>query len=613
MNLLDLHIVNRVRQQAESHPTRCALRFKENNTWQDISWAKFQQKLDQLSLALLNQGIGIQDKVGIFAHNMPNWTIVDIATLQLRAITVPIYATNTPKQAEYILNNADVEILFVGDQPQLDAILTVAENCTALTKIVLMKEGLQYAENDLIIEWQDFIALGENADQQEFEQRLATKNLDDLFTLIYTSGTTGEPKGVMLTHSNLAHQFQSHDLALLPIDYHDVSLAFLPFSHVYERAWSAYMLHKGAVICYLEDTNEVRSALAETKPTLMCAVPRLYEKMYAAIWDKVDKASPSRKKLFNWAISIGEQSLQKDQHSLWLKARYKLADKLVLSKLRALLGGRVRMLPCGGAKLEPTIAEFFHSIGINLITGYGMTETTATVSCWEQKGFKSNSIGKVMPNVEVKIGEDNEILVRGGIVMKGYYKKPQETAETFTEDGFLKTGDAGEIDEYGNLYITDRLKELMKTSNGKYIAPQYIEGKIGKDKFIEQIAVVADAKKYVSALVVPSFDALEELAEQLNIKYQNRLELIKNSEIVHFFENRINELQKELAHFEQVKKFTLLSEEFSAKMEEITPTLKLRRKVILERYKHHIEEMYNEYIGHKKEEKETSEKEQDKK
>ncbi len=613
MSLSELHIVNRVRKQAQENPERVALQFKENNTWNTLSWKEFQRKLDELSLALLSQGIGVQDKVGIFANNMLNWTVVDIATLQLRGITVPIYATNTAKQAEYIINDADIEILFVGDQAQLDASLSIAENCKTLTKIVLMKQNLQYEENKLVIEWRDFIKLGQNTDKQQLEQRLADRCLDDLFTLIYTSGTTGEPKGVMLTHANLAHQFKNHDLALLPIDHNDVSLAFLPFSHVYERAWSGYMLHKGVVICYLEDTNEVRSALEETKPTLMCAVPRLYEKMYAAIWDKVDKAPKYRQKLFNWALSIGEKSLQREHHSLWLKLRYKLADKLVLSKVRSLLGGRVRMLPCGGAKIEPTIAEFFHSIGINIITGYGMTETTATISCWEQKGFKTNSIGKVMPNVEVKIGEENEILVKGGIVMKGYYKKPQETAEAFTEDGFLKTGDAGAFDEYGNLYITDRLKELMKTSNGKYIAPQYIEGKIGKDKFIEQIAVVADAKKYVSALVVPSFEALEELAEQLNIKYQNRMELIKNSEIIHFFETRINELQKELAHFEQVKKFTLLSEEFSAKMEEITPTLKLRRKVILERYKHHIEEMYNEYIGHKKEEKETSEKEQDKK
>ncbi|EPY98697.1 AMP-dependent synthetase/ligase, partial [Mannheimia haemolytica] len=259
---------------------------------------------------------------------------------------------------------------------------------------------------------------------------------------------------------------------------------------------------------------------------------------------------------------------------------------------RALLGGRIRMMPCGGAKLDPSIGLFFQSIGINVKLGYGMTETTATVSCWQEKGFNINSTGVLMPDVEVKISEENEILVRGGLVMRGYYKKPEATAQAFTSEGFLKTGDAGELDSEGNLYITDRIKELMKTSNGKYIAPQYIEGKIGKDKFIEQIAVIADAKKYVSALIVPCFDSLEEYAKRLNISYQDRLELIKNSEILRMFEQRINELQKDLASFEQVKKFTLLSQAFSTKMEEITPTLKLRRKVILERYKQQIEAMY---------------------
>ena len=251
------------------------------------------------------------------------------------------------------------------------------------------------------------------------------------------------------------------------------------------------------------------------------------------------------------------------------------------------------MMPCGGAKLEPTIGLFFHSIGLNIKLGYGMTETTATVSCWDDVNFNANSIGSLMPGAEVKIGENNEILVRGGMVMKGYYKKPQETAEAFTADGFLKTGDAGEFDANGNLYITDRIKELMKTSNGKYIAPQVLESKIGKDKFIEQIAVIADAKKYVSALIVPCYTALEEYAKQVNIKYQDRLELLKNSEIIQMLERRINELQKELAGWEQIKRFTLLPQAFSTQLEEITPTLKLRRKVILQRYKEQIEAMYN--------------------
>lgn len=589
MDLLDFHFVNRFRYQAERLVDRVALRFLDEGKWMTLSWAQFQSHVNQLSHALLANGIGIQDKIGIFANNMPRWTIADIGTMQIRAVTVPIYATNTAKQVEYILNNADIKILFVGDQAQYDQAIEIANSCTQLTKIVAMKPSINLFSRPIACYWEDFIQV--EPQTVELNQRLATKRLDDLFTLIYTSGTTGEPKGVMLDYANLACQFQNHDQAL-NVNEDDVSLSFLPFSHIFERAWISYILHRGATNCYLEDTNLVRETLAEVKPTLMCAVPRLYEKIYAAVLDKVQKAPAHRRALFNWAIRVGEKHFMAKKPSLWLNAQYMIANKLVLSKLRALLGGRIRMMPCGGAKLEPTIGMFFHSIGINIKLGYGMTETTATVSCWSDKGFNPNSIGTLMPNVEVKIGEDNEILVKGGMVMRGYYKKPEETAVAFTEDGFLKTGDAGELDASGHLFITDRIKELMKTSNGKYIAPQYIEGKIGKDKFIEQIAVIADAKKYVSALIVPCFESLEEYAKQLNIKYHDRLDLIKNSEIVQMFEKRINELQKELASFEQVKKFTLLPEAFTQKMEEITPTLKLRRKVILQRYKEQIEKMY---------------------
>ena len=546
---LDLHFVNRIQQQAKTRANMTALRYKEHGLWRDISWKNFQEQLNQLSRALLAHSIGVQDKIAIFAHNMERWTIADIATLQIRAITVPIYATNTAQQAEFILNHADVKILFVGDQEQYDQALEIAHHCPQLQKIVAMKSTIQLQQDPLSCTWESFIETGSNAQQDELAQRLNQKQLSDLFTIIYTSGTTGEPKGVMLDYANLAHQLETHDLSLNVTD-QDVSLSFLPFSHIFERAWAAYILHKGAILCYLEDTNQVRLALTEIRPTLMCAVPRFYEKIYAAVLDKVQKAPKLRQIMFHWAISVG-------------------------------------------AKLEPAIGLFFHAIGINIKLGYGMTETTATVSCWHDFQFNPNSIGTLMPKAEVKIGENNEILVRGGMVMKGYYKKPEETAQAFTEDGFLKTGDAGEFDEQGNLFITDRIKELMKTSNGKYIAPQYIESKIGKDKFIEQIAIIADAKKYVSALIVPCFDSLEEYAKQLNIKYHDRLELLKNSEILKMFEQRINAVQKELAHFEQVKKFTLLSQAFSIKLGEITPTLKLRRKVILERYRKQIEDMYN--------------------
>lgn len=605
MDKLNLHFVNRIREQAKILSNETALRYRNDSNWQDINWKQFQQHIDELSYALLANDINVQDKIAIFAHNMPRWTIADIGTMQTRAIVVPIYATSAAKQVEYILNDADVKILFVGDQEEYNCTLEILANCPQLQKIVAMKESIDLQNNDKACHWKTFIAEGSNVHQSLLHERLEHKKLDDLFTLIYTSGTTGEPKGVMLDYANLAHQLQAHDTAFatLNVSQYDVSLSFLPFSHIFERAWVAYILHRGAVNCYLEDTNQVREALTEIRPTLMCAVPRFYEKIYTAVWDKVQKAPFLRRTIFNWAISIGQKRFhlvaEKKPIPFLLRRQYALADKLVLSKLRQLLGGRVRMMPCGGAKLEPTIGLFFHSIGINIKLGYGMTETTATVSCWEDSHFEPNSIGTLMPGAEVKIGENNEILVRGGMVMRGYYKKPQETAETFTDDGFLKTGDAGEIDQYGNLYITDRIKELMKTSNGKYIAPQYIETKVGKDKFIEQIAVIADAKKYVSALIVPCFTSLEEYAKQLNIKYHDRMDLIKHSEIIQMFEQRINELQKELPSFEQIKKFTLLPQAFTTKMEEITPTLKLRRKVIVERYKTQIEAMYKEYT-HKK-------------
>ncbi|WP_311418791.1 AMP-dependent synthetase/ligase [Haemophilus parahaemolyticus] len=589
MSALDFHFVNRLRFQAKNFSNRTALRFQEQGKWCNMEWSTLQQEIDNISLALIAQGIEIQDKIGIFAHNMPRWSIADFGAMQARVVTVPIYATNTPPQVEYIINNADIKILFVGEQAQMDCAIQIANNCTQLIKIVAMKSSINLHNHPLACHWENFIQVEKN--MTALEARLASKRLDDLFTLIYTSGTTGDPKGVMLDYANLAHQLQSHDQAL-NISEQDISLSFLPLSHIFERAWVAYIFHRGATNCYLEDTNQIRQALVETKPTVMCAVPRFYEKIYAAVLDKVEKAPFIRRTLFHWAIQAGEKHYQSAKPSRWLKWQHKWADKLVLSKLRALLGGQVRMMPCGGAKLEPTIGKFFHSLGVNVKLGYGMTETTATVSCWENHGFNPSSIGKLMPNAEVKIGENNEILVRGGMVMRGYYKKPEETANAFTEDGFLKTGDAGEIDEHGNLHITDRIKELMKTSNGKYIAPQYIEGKIGKDKFIEQIAIIADAKKYVSALIVPCFDSLEEYAKQLNIKYQDRLELIKHAEIIQMFEKRLHEIQKELASFEQVKKFTLLPQAFTQAMEEITPTLKLRRKVIMQRYREQIEKMY---------------------
>ncbi len=595
MNKLHYHIIERIRNQASLLSHAPAVRHKNNGKWIDTNWKDFLAEIDVLSRAFLACNINIQDKIAIFANNMPRWTIADYAAMQVRAVTVPIYSTNTAEQVAYILNDADVKILFVGNQTQYDEAMIVTKNCPQLQYIIAMQKEIDLRNHSIAMHWSDFVKDGYPEMQTQLEKRLQEKNMDDLFTLIYTSGTTGNPKGVMLTHANLAHQMEAHDLALQPLGTHDISLAFLPLSHIYERGWQAYMLHRGVVYAYLEDPHTVKDALAEVRPTLMCAVPRFYEKIYSAVMDKVHQAPLLRKLIFYWALRVGKAYFSRNKNlsmPYLLHKQFKLADKLVLSKLRAITGGQIKLMPCGGAKLDPCIAKFFFAIGNNVIAGYGLTETTATVSCSRDNNFNPESIGIPMPKCEVKIGNNNEILVRGGMVMKGYYKNPQATAEAFTEDGFLRTGDAGKLDEQGNLFITDRIKELMKTSTGKYIAPQVLEGKIGKDKFVDQIAVIADAKQYVSALIVPCFETLEAHAKELNIQFRDRKELLKNSEIVKLFEKRIQRLQKELPSFEQVKKFTLLPEAFTMKMNEITPTLKLKRKVILERYKKQIEAMY---------------------
>ncbi|WP_447079410.1 AMP-dependent synthetase/ligase [Vibrio alginolyticus] len=597
MAKLDFHIVKRIREQIANGGTRVALKHKVGEEWQGITWTQFGQQVDALSLALLAQGLGVQDKIGIFSNNMPQWTIADIAALQLRSVTVPIYPTNTAAQSAYIINNADVKVLFVGEQPQFDAAVSIFDQCEQLELIVAMSDDIELGDHDFVISWQAFVAKGDTTYQVELDARLDQAKEDDLLTLIYTSGTTGQPKGVMLDYANIAAQLEGHDQRL-SLSQSDVSLCFLPLSHVFERAWTFYVLYKGATNCYLQDTMQVRDALSQVRPTVMCAVPRFYEKIFSAIHEKVSRAPIHRKIMFTWAVNMGAKMAachqEKRQPSLLLRKSYALADKLVLSKLRALLGGQINFMPCGGAKLDETIGRFFHAIGINVKLGYGMTETTATVSCWDDKCFNPDSIGMSMPGAQVQIGENNEILVRGPMVMRGYYKMPEETEKTFDEHGFLKTGDAGYIDENGNLFITDRIKELMKTSGGKYIAPQMIEGAIGKDHFIEQIAVIADTRKFVSALIVPCYDSLEEYAKELNIKYHDRVELIKHHQVVEMLEKRVNDLQKELAKFEQVKKFKLLPRAFSMDDGELTPTQKLRRKVINDKYQDEIEEMYKE-------------------
>jgi long-chain acyl-CoA synthetase len=599
-NLLQYHLTHRIQHQASHRADRTAFRQWSPQGETQLSWRQADMHITCIASALLALGAEVQERIAIFANNSMAWSLADLAILQLRGVSVPLYATNTPAQAAFIINDADIRILFVGEQAQLDAAIALRGVCPQLSHIIAFDDGVDLRGCEIARHLNAFERETEPAAYQAQRlQRIADCCLEDLFTLIYTSGTTGEPKGVMLDYRNLAAQLYLHDERLTVND-EDVSLSFLPLSHVFERAWSFFIMHSGAQNVYLPNTDWVREAMAQVRPTLMCAVPRFYEKIFSAVQEKVARAPWLRRALFHWAIVCGERKFLQERAGKPLGKLFALshrwADKLVLSKLRGILGGRVRFLPAAGAKLDDNVILFFQAIGVNIKYGYGMTETCATVSCWEEGTFRFGSIGKPLPGVEVRIGEENEIQLRGPIVMRGYFNKPLETAASFTADGWLKTGDAGAIDEEGNLFITERLKDLMKTSGGKYIAPQMLEGTLAQDRFIEQVAIIADARKFVSALIVPCFESLEEYAKSINLKYQDRLDLLRHSHIIEMFEHRLRDMQKELARFEQVKKFTLLPAAFSMELGELTPTLKLRRKVILQRYRREIDSMYSEQV-----------------
>ena len=601
---LSMHLVSQFRDRAERSAESVAIRHtdKKDGSWQEIHWRELSTKIDLATKALLNLNLKVQDKVAIWSRNMPEWTMADVGSLQARLVVVPLYPTSTTEQVRYIMDETEAEVMFVGEQAQFDSALELLKKSEHLKTVIAMDSSVDLKGCKQACYFEHFIQSEATSEvEQEMAARLEQRNMDDLFTLIYTSGTTGNPKGVMLDYTNMAASFTGHD-KIIKVDSTDTSMAFLPLSHIFERAWTYYVLARGAQNAYLLDPLTARDALQVVKPTMFCAVPRFYEKIYTAVTSKVAGAPLPRRAIFSTALKIGNAVAERRRKGETipspLQSLHNVADKVVFSKIREALGGRIRFMPCGGARLDEEICKFFHALGLDVKVGYGMTETVATVTCF-QDSFEYDSCGTTLPDVEVRIGKNKEIQVKGDNVMRGYYKKPEETAKTFTADGWLHTGDAGEIDANGCLKITDRIKELMKTSNGKYIAPQFIEGTLGKDKFIEQIAVIADARNYVTALIVPAFEVLEEYAESINLKYQCKKELIQHHKIQEMIQERLDAIQTELARFEQVKKFTLLSKEFSIELGEITPTLKLRRKIIMERFRGEIEAMYHQAMPQK--------------
>ncbi|MCL1091388.1 long-chain fatty acid--CoA ligase [Shewanella profunda] len=597
MSLEQYHVIQLLQQQSKSLKDAIALEgFEMAAPWHQVSWQAFDHTSSKIAQVLIQLGVQVQDRCVILSQNCPQWTCADIGTLKSRAIVVPIYPTSTIEQASFIVNDAAAKVIFVDDVKQYAMACELQTICPSLEHVIVFDSSVVLAADTANQHWHlDALLAGTYEQEAELNQRLQAANLDDLLTLIYTSGTTGDPKGVMLDYRNMASTIRQHDQKLA-FSSGDVSLAFLPLSHVFERSWSFYVLCRGGHNVYLQNTQRVKEAISAVRPHTLCVVPRFLEKVYSAVQDKVAKSPQSRKKMFAWAMRVGERQFEAGQGrakgGLWLSLQWQLANKLVYSKLQAVLGGRLKFMPCGGAALDLNVGSFFHAIGIPVLCGYGMTETNATVTCNTLDNRVPGSNGQPLLETEIKLGKDDEILVRGATVMRGYYNRPEDTAAAF-EDGWLKTGDAGRFDANGNLFITDRIKELMKTSNGKYIAPQRVEGTVGRCPFIEQVAIIADARNYVTALIVPAFESLEAWAKEKGLKYESSLELLRHSHVVEHFEQRLKQLQHELAGFEQIKKFTLLPEAFSMEAGLITPTLKLRRKMIYHKYAHEINAMYS--------------------
>lgn len=586
MNIASLTLAN-----ATKYPQKPAIFHREGSEWKHDTWATFRDKVFQTANALVKAGIGPQDKVAIYADNSAEWIILDMAILSVGAITVPIFASSTAQQVLYIVNDAEVKIIFAGGDLEYNNCVSIFNDANSLQMILAAKTNIALKDQHSVY-FNSWIA----SESTEFAT-IVEKEENDLLTLIYTSGTTGTPKGVMLTHGNFNAVFQSHIKFYNFQDIkHEVSLAFLPLCHIFERAWTHFMLYSAAEVHILDDPKLIAHALKEVKPTMMCAVPRLHQKIYSGILEKVRHSSKPKQIIFDWAIKVGEKFADKKRinqnPSFFLGLQHQLAESLVFKTIRAQMGGRLWFMPVGGAALSGHIEKFFDAIGLHLTIGYGLTETTATVCCAPLTGYKYGTAGVAITDVQMKLGENDEILVKGKSVMTGYYNMPEETKAVFTEDGWFRTGDVGAIDAEGNLLIQDRIKDLMKTSTGKYISPQQIENLFTHNPFIEQIIIVAEGRPYVSALVVPNFDYLKVWAEKNGWSFQSKKHLLEQPHIIQHYHGLIKEHEHKLAPFEQIKKIHLIDADFGVETGDITPTLKVKRRVVLEKYKHEVAKMY---------------------
>lgn len=583
------HLAKKIRTRIATSALKPAMGYQADGQWRSITYRELGERIDAVASWLIDEGVERGDRVAIFAANSPSWSIADLAIITIGAVSVPVYATNTAEQALHILRDAGAIVAFAGDAEQRDKVVPMLGG-GVLRRIAVFDSGAVSPEQGII----GFAEILAHPTSPLLAARIGATDENDLAALIYTSGTTGEPKGVMLTHANVTSQFETLDTKF-DVSERDRSLCFLPLSHSYEHCWTLYVLTQGAENVYLEDPKMVAEVMKQVRPTCMVSVPRLYEKIYATARHRLSQASARKRALFEWALGVGSEygyrKVRKEKIGAVLAAKHAIADRLVLGKVRDLVGGPKNFFSAGGAALSKQIEEFFFSAGLLVCQGYGLTETSPMLTCNAPGDFKFGTVGKPIVGVELRIADDGEILARGPNLMQGYYGMPSATAEAIV-DGWFHTGDIGSFDDDGFLRITDRKKELIITSGGKNIAPSRIESIIGADYYIDQIAAVGDGKNFISALIVPQFEALEQWAKEHGVSSDSVKSMVKDARVIAFFAERIEQQQKELAQYEKVKKFTLLSDRFSQLGGEITPTLKNIRKTIAQKYHDIIDAMY---------------------
>ena len=597
------HLSRLIHDQAKKYGDREVLIYKDfgGSVWKSYSWNQFSDMVKKVSNALLNLGVKVQENLGVFSQNSVQYLFCDFGAWGVRAVTIPFYATSSEQQIQFMISDAKIRYLFVGEQEQYDKARRIFATCPTLERIIVFDKNVHISSLDLSsMYFDDFLKLGENYPRQtEVESLQAQASMDDIANILYTSGTTGDSKGVILTCGQYHAAMVANDKCV-PVGENDRVLNFLPFTHIFEKGWKLLCLTEGARLIVNTYPMEVQQSMRETHPTCMSSVPRFWEKVYMGVLEQIEKASAPKRKFFMHALKVGKKHnidyLSKGKRPpLPLHLEYELLNKTVFSLVRKELGlENAHFFPTAGATVNPKVEEFVHAIGLNMIVGYGLTESLATVSCNHLgKPYTVGGVGIPIEGIDIKISEEGEVLLKGPTITKGYYNREDLTKTAFTEDGYFKTGDSGYL-KGGELFLKERIKDLFKTSNGKYIAPQMIESKLLVDKYIDQIAIIADQRKFVSALIIPVYSLLEEYARENKIPFDNREQLCKDPQINQMMKERIDTLQQQLAHYEQIKRFTLLPHHFTMEKGELTNTLKIKRRVLNENYKKEIDAMYAE-------------------